>query len=93
MVAPSTPTDPTILAEVADGAMSVNQAMEFTGDCRARLFQLMEAGVLEWYYVGPHRRILRKSLREYVARMYAEHKANPQPRPSPKAKKGACTSS
>ena len=68
-------TDPAILAEAADGAMSVPQACAFTGDGRTRLFQLMEAGVLEWYHVGPHRRVTRASLVRYVAAMLAEGKA------------------
>lgn len=71
------PIDPVILTEAADGALSVPQACAFTGDSRARLYQLMEVGVLRWYSIdaqpGGHRRITRRSLVEYVARQIAEH--------------------
>lgn len=71
------PIDPAILAEVADGALSVEQSCAFTGDSRTRLYQLMAAGVLRWYSIdaqpGGHRRITRRSLIEYVARQLAAH--------------------
>jgi hypothetical protein len=67
-------------AAASEGAMSVVQAAKECGECRTRLFTLMGAGVLQWYATeGGHRRILRKSLREYVARQIAEHRANPKP--------------
>ena len=73
----TTAIDPAILAEAADGALSVDQAMTFTGDSRARLYQLMAAGVLTWYSLdaqpGGHRRITRRSLIEYVARQIVAH--------------------
>lgn len=65
---------PEILDAVADGAMSVAQARAFTGDSRARLWQLMDAGVLEWFHQGRDRRITRKSLVEYLARAMAARK-------------------
>ena len=73
------PIDPAILAACSDGALSVPQAAVFTGDSRRRLFELMEAGVLEWYSLDAnqprsHRRILRRSVVEYVASRYAAHK-------------------
>ena len=75
----TTPIDLAILAEAVDGVMSVPQAMAFTGDSRTRLFQLMTAGVLEWYALdgrpGGARRITRRSLVEYVARQLAAHEA------------------
>lgn len=80
MILHSSPIDPEILAEAADGAMNVAQAIEFTGDGRSRLFQLMSAGVLEWYLVGSHRRITRASLTRYVAALLAEHQANTRTR-------------
>lgn len=69
--------EPTVedLAAVADGAMSVNQACAFTGDCRARLYQLMDAGVLVWFLSGTHRRITRASLQQYLAALLAERLA------------------
>lgn len=72
----------------SEGALSVVQAAKECGECRTRLFALMNAGVLKWYATeGGHRRILRKSLREYVARRYAEHRANPKPRKKLEAKR------
>lgn len=75
----TTAIDPVILAEAADGALSVEQSCAFTGDSRTRLYQLMAAGVLRWYSIdaqpGGHRRITRRSLIEYVARQIAEHQA------------------
>ncbi len=81
-------TEPTAedLAAVEQGAMSVVQACEFTGDGRVRLYQLMDAGTLEWFYVGPHRRITRASLVRYMAALLAEHKANPVKREGPHRK-------
>lgn len=64
------------LAAVADGALSVAQACEFTGDSRARLYQLMDAGVLEWFSSGTHRRITRASAQRYLAQLLAEAKAS-----------------
>lgn len=76
-IAPPTAIDLAILAEAAEGAMSVEQACAFTGDSRARIYQLMAAGVLTWYSLdgqpGGHRRITRRSLIEYVARQIAAH--------------------
>jgi hypothetical protein len=70
-----TAVTPEHLAAVADGAMSVKQAMAFTGDSRARLFQLMDAGVLVWFPVSDspraQRRITRASLVAYMAQMLA----------------------
>lgn len=67
------PIDPAALAAVAEGAMSVTAAAEFTGENRNVLFALMKNGTLEWYYSGKNRRITRKSLHEYLARLYAAH--------------------
>lgn len=81
---------PESLAAVAEGAMSVRQAMDFTGDSHARLYQLMTAGVLVWFTSGAHRRITRKSLVEYLARRLQEHdpaKRKVMPRKKSKAKK------
>ncbi|VTR97881.1 unnamed protein product [Gemmata massiliana] len=63
-----------MIEAVSEGAMSVRQAMAFTGDSRGRLFQLMDAGVLEWFKAGRDRRITRKSLVEYLAALYVANK-------------------
>lgn len=63
------------MAAVADGAMSVAQACAFTGDSRARLYELMDAGVLEWFSAGTHRRITRASAQRYLAALLAQHRA------------------
>ena len=86
-MSPSTTVTPEIEAEIADGAMSVAQACEFTGDGRSRLFELMDAGVLEWFLSGTHRRITRASLRRYLATLMAQHKTAPVRVQTPKRKK------
>lgn len=68
------------LAAAESGAMSVTQACEFSGDSRDRLWQLMDAGVLEWYPLDAqprgHRRILRRSLVLYIANQIATYRNN-----------------
>jgi excisionase family DNA binding protein len=62
-------------AAVEAGALSVAQACAYTGDSRARLYELMDAGVLEWFSSGTHRRITKQSAQRYLARLLAEAKA------------------
>jgi excisionase family DNA binding protein len=65
------------LAAVEEGAMSVAQAVEFTGDSERRIYQLMDAGVLTWFMAGSHRRITRASVRRYLAALVAQHRVAP----------------
>lgn len=62
-------------AAVSDGALTVTQAARFSGESRDRLFDLMKAGVLDWYHSGRDRRITRRSLVEHMARMRAARRA------------------
>lgn len=63
------------LAAVSQGTLSVAQACEFTGDSRPRIWQLMDAGVLDWFFSGRDRRITRESLVRYLAVLLATHRA------------------
>jgi hypothetical protein len=66
---------PEALDLLADGALSVNQAVQFSGISRAELFGLMKSGHLAWFKRGVRRFIVRRTLVEYLARLYAAHKA------------------
>lgn len=68
------PIDPAALALLADGSMTVRQAAEWSGLSRTELFNLMRDGDLPWFRWGQGRMIPRKSLHEYLARLYAAHK-------------------
>lgn len=68
------------LAAVSQGALTVTQACEFTGDSRPRIWQLMDAGVLDWFFNGRDRRITRESLVRYLAVLLAHHRAANQGR-------------
>ena|GEM_PF-7015827 len=81
--------DAAAMAEVADGAMSVAQAVAFTGDSRARLYELMDAGVLEWFHSGAHRRITRASAQRYLAALLAQPKEQKRPGRNRKRKRVA----
>lgn len=66
--------DPADVALLADGAMTVRQAAVFSGISRTELFDLMKQEIIEWFPRGKNRLIVRKSLVEYLARLYAAHK-------------------
>jgi excisionase family DNA binding protein len=53
---------------VEDGFLSVAEAAEFLGLCRAKLYLLMDSGDLVYAKFGKARRIPRKALLEYAAR-------------------------
>ena len=53
---------------VQEGAVSVTDAVTFTGLHRSKLYTLMEAGELAYIKVGRARRIPRRALIELLAR-------------------------
>lgn len=67
-----TTPEPADLELLADGAMKVRQAVEFSGLSRAELFNLMADGTLAWFKrdTGPHRFIVKRSLVAYLAALY-----------------------
>lgn len=69
----TTTIDPAHVLLLSDGAMTVRQAAEFSGIGRTELFDLMKQGYLDWFPRGQNRLIVRKTLVEYLARLYAAH--------------------
>ena len=53
---------------VKDGAMSVEEAMSFTGMGRSFLYEAMARGELPYVKIGAARRIPRRALEEWLAR-------------------------
>ncbi|VTR97847.1 unnamed protein product [Gemmata massiliana] len=85
------PIDPAALALLADGSMTVRQAAEWSGISRSELFALMHGGHVEWFRRGKNNLIPRRSLNEYLARLYAAHRVAPIRKPSPRRAAGAGT--
>jgi excisionase family DNA binding protein len=54
---------------VDDGFVDVGEAARFLGICRAKLYQLMESGELVYGKIGKARRIPRRALVEFAARV------------------------
>jgi len=52
---------------------------------RTRLYEMLDAGVLESVYVGRRRMILADSYRRYVERLKAESNGKRRPSPNPRA--------
>ena len=52
---------------VADGMLSVDEAMEFLSVSRSHLYELMDRREIPWAKIGRSRRIPRKALIEFVA--------------------------
>jgi excisionase family DNA binding protein len=62
------PTESGIHDLVADGAVSVTEAVRITGLSRSFLYKLMEGGQLEYMKIGKARRIPRRALLDLMAR-------------------------
>jgi hypothetical protein len=52
---------------------------------RTRLYEMLDAGIIETVYVGRRRMILADSYRQYVERLKAESNDKQRPSPNPKA--------
>ena len=55
------------LEAVKDGAVSVADAVEFTGLGRTQLYDCMTAGQLRYFKAGSRRLILRSELQKFLA--------------------------
>lgn len=75
MRATATTVTPDDLETLRDGAMTVRQAVEFSGLNRTDLFSLMKAGRLPWFAPnGRTRMIPRRPLVDLLAELYAQTK-------------------
>lgn len=70
---PAAPIDAADRDLLADGALTVKQAVTFSGIGRSALFELMASGVLPWFRHGQNRMLPRRPLIEYLARLYRAH--------------------
>jgi hypothetical protein len=60
---------------VADGCLSVRQAVEFSGIKRTRLFELISSGRLVTFLEGRNRVIPKRELQRYLAERLEEEQA------------------
>jgi excisionase family DNA binding protein len=66
-ISPSAETAQDSNTLVADGLMTVLQAAKFLGLSRAKVYQLMDQGLLAYVKIGRSRRIPRRALVELAA--------------------------
>lgn len=61
---------------LADGALTIEAAQEFSGLSRTELFGLMKAKKVKWFRPRKARLIVRRSLADHLAELY---EAAPEP--------------